>query len=293
MTPSGRDDEPVFAPTHRDYDRTRQRIQQRRKSKTRVVALAASGAAVAGIAAVGVSLSGGSTLVLEQNQPARGATASSPAVIAAASTPAAANSGGPALSRGNASTAHAAHSVPGPTLPPQAGSPQPRSTPRPAEAGVTRSYSGDSSGGVHVGGTTCNGQVGGSQTHTQDTFCADGYASETKVDAQRRVPIRSSVCENKAELSSASLSFNTEREVDYAVYRGSTLIWRWSAGRPAARSVRHSLAIDPGECWSWQTSWRAVDADGRSLHGDFVLETTSYAKELKPFYNPVRYRFSL
>jgi hypothetical protein len=294
MTPNGRDDEPVFAPTPQDYDMTRQRIRQRRKSKGRAVAIAAGGAAVAGIAALAVSLGGGSTLVLEQNQPAGGGTTAP--TVAAPAPPVVTASRGPAASVGVAggrSATPVASASPGSTLPPPVGSPQPQATTRPAEAGVTRSYSGDSNGGVHVGGTTCNDQVGDSGTHTQDTFCADGFASETRVDAQRRVPITSSVCENKGELSSRSLSFDTEREVDYAVYSGSTLVWRWSAGRPEPSSGRHDLAVDPGECWTWRTSWRAVDAQGRALHGDFILKTTSYAKELDPHYNPITYRFSL
>jgi hypothetical protein len=241
---------------------------------------------------------GGSTAeVLRQNQPAGGGSAPPDATAPAAPTSlrSAASTdanGSNTVTQPGAGSRTQAVPAPTPDLPPVHQSPTGRATPTPraSKGDITRSYSKNNQG---AGKTFCSGQVGGSQTHAQDTFCGDGYASETAIDAEHRVPLQSYVCESAGEIGSKSLTFDTSREVDYAIYQGSTLIWRWSSGKPAATRPGHSLAIDPGECWFWKTTWRAVDSHGRARHGSFVLRTTSYAKELTSVYNPSSYSFTL
>ncbi len=282
---------PTFAPTAQDYRETLERIGRRRKGKAKTVGMAAGGVTFAGLIVAVLTMGGGTADLLQQEQPAGGGIVQLSASPRATASPGASTSSSGA---GNGGAATQTSPTPGltarPNLPPPVGSATSRPTPQPAEAGITRTYSRDDQG---AGITFCNGQVGGSQTHTQDTFCGDGTVSEKAIDAQRRVPIQSNVCENGAELGSKNLSFDTDREVDYAIYQGSTLIWRWSAGRPPGTTPGHSLATDPGECWYWSTSWRAVDRQGKALHGNFVLKTTSYAKELKSFYNPSSDSFTL
>jgi hypothetical protein len=285
---SGDANGPTFVPTAEDYRATVERIRLRRRGKARTAGVAVAGGVLAAVMVVVIGAGGGGTAsVLRQEQPGAAGTGVS-AAPQDVTAPDVASSPGPPVA---VIPSHSSPTTAPTALPPPVGSPAARPTPRPAEPGITRSY--DGSAGVTVGGSLCNGQVGGSQTHTEDSFCASTSASEADADSRRRVPIQSSVCENKAELNSTVLSFNTSREVDYAIYQGSRLVWRWSAGRPAATAPGHTLAIDPGQCWTWQTTWRAVDARGVALHGDFVLKATSSAKELKAVYNPSSYSFTL
>ena len=287
---------PMFVPTDADYRITLERIRQRRRTKVKAAVLAAGGATVAGLVAAILSLGGGGTsAVLQQEQPASGGS-SRPSSSPPGTAPTPGASPGPQA--GNATAAGAATrltpapSTTGlPNVPPPVGRATPTAKPQPTQAGVTRSYTGTSNGAAV---TVCNGPDSGrTQAPNRDTFCAGGYASPTAVDRQRRVPIQSSVCENRSEINSKKLTFETDRVVDYPIYQGSSLIWRWSAGGPAAKRPGHSLAIDPGQCWEWLTTWRAVDDHGEALHGKFVLKSTSFAKEVTSAYNPITYNFTL
>ncbi|MBK5307172.1 MAG: hypothetical protein JJD92_10835 [Frankiaceae bacterium] len=57
------------------------------------------------------------------------------------------------------------------------------------------------------------------------------------------------------------LSYETAREIDISLRQAGEDVWRWSAGRHFADTA-HSVALPVGECLTWSTPWREVDAKG-------------------------------
>lgn len=179
-----------------------------------------------------------------------------------------------------------------PPLPPPVGpSPTPRPSPKPGEAGMTRTYSGDNPPTVQVGtANLCTTRLGPSAAGS-DPYCAEGATDAP--DVHGRVPIYGNTCRSGDQVSDGQLSFPTTREMDFAVFQNGKLIWRWSAGRPAAKKQPHTLAVERGRCWVWETQWRAVDSKGKPRRGDFVLRTYAYATELMDSYRETDYQFTL
>ncbi|MDX6226054.1 MAG: hypothetical protein QOE64_2430, partial [Frankiales bacterium] len=140
-------------------------------------------------------------------------------------------------------------------------------------------------------GQMCGTQVG--TATSEDRYCATPVADTGAIDAQGRLPVRVRVCEDKSYVQPGTLSFGSTREADFAVYQGSRLVWRWSAGRPPSTSQPHGYAVDSGECWTWWTTWRAVDSQGRRLHGDFVLRAFAYPRELAGKYRTTQVGFTI
>lgn len=167
-------------------------------------------------------------------------------------------------------------------------SPTPRATPRPAEQGVTRTYDGGAT--VQVGGRMCTTRVGVGGPSGQTQWC--GWVSVGERDGRNRVPVQVRACLDQTYAVSYPLTFARDREADFAVVReGGAQLWRWSSGRAAPRSAPHQLTTDPGRCWTWATTWRAVDAKGRALSGTFVLRGWVYASEVER-YLPFEQRFT-
>jgi hypothetical protein len=86
------------------------------------------------------------------------------------------------------------------------------------------------------------------------------------------------VCSAKAEL--ATLHFANRNEVDFAVYQGTRLLWRWSQWHPQSAGP-HAITVAPATCSQWTFDWPAVDSRGIPLtKGSYTLRTTFFADEL-------------
>jgi hypothetical protein len=78
----------------------------------------------------------------------------------------------------------------------------------------------------------------------------------------------------------SQFTFATSQEVDLAIYRGHTLIWRWSATQHFHQDM-HALSLASGSSYDWTTSWHATDIRGRPLpHGNYSVVGTILAREL-------------
>lgn len=178
-----------------------------------------------------------------------------------------------------------------PPLPPPVGpSPKPSPSPKPGEAGMTRTYSGDTPPTVQIGtANMCATRIG--TPSGSDAYCAAGATQSA--DAQGRVPIYGNTCRSGDQVTDGQLSFGTTREMDFAVFQKGKLVWRWSTGRATPTKYAHSLAVERGQCWVWETQWRAVDGAGKPRRGDFVLRTYAYANELMDTYRQTDHQFTL
>jgi len=91
--------------------------------------------------------------------------------------------------------------------------------------------------------------------------------------------LTSYVCNEDA--SDADLVFQTTNEVDFAIGKGRTELWRWSRWH-APRDHRHTLRITPGSCTNWDFVWTGVDASGETLKpGDYDLTVSFLTDPLK------------
>jgi hypothetical protein len=146
------------------------------------------------------------------------------------------------------------------------GSARPAAAAKPYSAGkITRS----DSLGYLPGDYNCPVN-GGAQT-----FCPYSSASSYSAGVYE---LFAEVCSTKAH--DALLHFGQSNEVDFAVYKGSTLVWQWSRWHPA-RDAPHTATVTTGGCLSWTFDWTAVNFQGKKLPaGDYTLETTFLADEL-------------
>lgn len=88
------------------------------------------------------------------------------------------------------------------------------------------------------------------------------------------------------------LHFTGRNDLDFAIYRGTTQVWRWSQWHPDG-GAPHTLALDTGECIIWMLNWTGVDAHGAPLPaGRYTLRTTFLARELSGR-NALNYEFDL
>ena len=67
----------------------------------------------------------------------------------------------------------------------------------------------------------------------------------------------------------------------FGLPRGTKCVWACSSGRAGALRTPHTLGIDPGRCWTWASTGRAVVSHGHPLTGDFRVEASWYAEEFK------------
>lgn len=80
--------------------------------------------------------------------------------------------------------------------------------------------------------------------------------------------------------SDGTLSFDSTREVDLSVQRGSDTVWEWAKARPGTPDS-HQLATPANGCWTWSLVWPGVDQSGGAAgHGSFTLVAQSTAHEL-------------
>lgn len=80
-------------------------------------------------------------------------------------------------------------------------------------------------------------------------------------------------CRNETG-SQDSLNFATSQEVDIEILTTSgKRIWRWSDGVRFTKQP-HSLAVQPGGCYTWTTTWTPRLPSGDPLpHGDYTIRT--------------------
>ena len=109
------------------------------------------------------------------------------------------------------------------------------------------------------------------------TLCP--YTSAAPVyNTQSLYQFYSDICSAKA--STTVLHYASSNEVDYAVYRGTKQVWRWSSWHTATQTP-HPLALQTGSCSTWTFNWTGVDAFGNKVaKGDYTLETTFLPAEL-------------
>jgi predicted lipoprotein with Yx(FWY)xxD motif len=78
-----------------------------------------------------------------------------------------------------------------------------------------------------------------------------------------------------------TLTFDSTREVDFAVTRGGKTIWTWSHDHPGSAS-QHTLSAAADGCWVWSLVWPGVTQAGRSVgEGAYTLVATTTAQELQ------------
>jgi hypothetical protein len=132
------------------------------------------------------------------------------------------------------------------------------------------------SGTSFCAGTTTNDDSG---THSTVNWCHSAQVGKTAAGHD----LVDELCRDGS--SGNTLSFDTSREVDLLVLRGSTVVWRWSTDHPAVHQP-HQLAVEADHCWRWTAHWTDVDANGKRLPGgDYVLRVVSEAPEMTA--NPV------
>ena len=176
-----------------------------------------------------------------------------------------------------------------------AGAPQDLSSEAPAPAAAPavdsrmhRDYDPNHATVELTSGQLCTTHAG--TTTGDDPYCAIPGATTRKPGV---VEVSVLMCRDGSQVSDGTLTFDSDREVDFAVYRGSALLWRWSDDQPAAASNHHVRAVARGKCWVWWTQWAAVDDQGRPLTGTVTVRATSNAAELAPDYRTTDYEYTL
>jgi hypothetical protein len=133
-----------------------------------------------------------------------------------------------------------------------------------------RTYSGSGSQ------TVCGGIVAGAGPPTNPHYCG-GLDAASSAAGTISFDLAGTL---DAASRPSQFTFPTSQEVDLAIYRGHTLIWRWSATQRFSADA-HALALASGSSYDWTTSWHATDRSGRPLpHGDYRVVGTILAREL-------------
>jgi hypothetical protein len=85
------------------------------------------------------------------------------------------------------------------------------------------------------------------------------------------------VCRSMAK-NAAPLTFATAQEVDFqiATAKGSKKLWTWSTGH-RFRSSKHTLQVDTGRCFDWQTTWTWTDDRGKPVPPGQTLRLTAWS----------------
>lgn len=90
--------------------------------------------------------------------------------------------------------------------------------------------------------------------------------------------LHADVC--SADANRDALHFPGQREVDFTVRRGGTVVWRWSTWHPD-NGPAHLRALSAGSCVAWSFVWTQVDRDGDPLPpGAYTLQARFEADEL-------------
>jgi hypothetical protein len=104
-------------------------------------------------------------------------------------------------------------------------------------------------------------------------------ATTRQIDGGVRLQIQA--CRD--DTSGGTLSYQTAREVDLTVKRGSATVWDWGRDHPD-RPGTHQLTAAADGCWNWAVDWPAVTQTGGSAgHGTFTFVGTAMASELSGF----------
>lgn len=104
------------------------------------------------------------------------------------------------------------------------------------------------------------------QQERQRALCTDVYAGS---DTDGNMSLTAEIC--NVGTATELLSYGTARELDLAVRRAGTQVWRWSLGRNFS-ATRHDLTVGAQECIVWTTTWRLVDSQGRRVQaGDYEV----------------------
>ena len=151
-----------------------------------------------------------------------------------------------------------------------------------------RAYDPDHATVELTSGQLCTTHTGASTGN--DPYCAIAGATTRKPGV---VEVSVLMCRDGSQVGDGTLTFDSDREVDFAVYRGSALLWRWSDSQDPASASHHVRAVARGKCWVWWTQWAAVDDKGHPLTGTVTVRATSNASEVAPTYRTTDYEYTL
>lgn len=113
------------------------------------------------------------------------------------------------------------------------------------------------------------------QQERQGGLCTDVFASQSGTNT---MSITAEIC--NVGTATELLSFDTARELDLSIRKGSQEVWRWSLGRQFA-ATPHELTVGTQECMVWTTDWAQVDAHGVPVKaGDYSLVADLDADEV-------------
>jgi hypothetical protein len=113
---------------------------------------------------------------------------------------------------------------------------------------------------------------------TEDATALCPYASVGSGPKQGTYQFYSEV--GSARTSTTSLHFAGRNEVDYAVYKGTTEVWRWSRWHPDG-GVPHTVIIAAGNYCMWSFDWTGVDFTGKRVPpGTYTMRVEFLADEL-------------
>lgn len=85
------------------------------------------------------------------------------------------------------------------------------------------------------------------------------------------------------DTSGGTLTYQSAREVDFAVKQGGSTLWDWGRAHPDSPGA-HQLIASADGCWNWAVDWPATTQNGKSAgHGTFTFVGTTAAGELSGF----------
>lgn len=274
-------------------DGFRRAFAQGRERRRRRIALGSSAGALT-LSAVLLGLttisSGGPSVLMQADQPTAAPTATSTA------TPTSAPSAepGPTASAEPAAGAtespaptSAATSQPNPEGAPVPGDPEtsgPETGPelrRPASEPVRRDYDSpvprsDANGAEGPGYTMCSLDSSERPSNSQARWCGSAEVLTSNSPSGPAVDLKHRIC-RASDGDQPVLHFGSSQEVEYEVWRGGALLWRWSDGA-AVSPEAHELPAEPGACYDWRTRF----ATGDLATGEYLLRTWVTAAELGP-----------
>lgn len=100
------------------------------------------------------------------------------------------------------------------------------------------------------------------------SLCLSSRASQQKNGS---VVLTYTACQRQPSLADAVLTFETGKEVDFAIKKNGRVVWQWSTGQRFAPGVR-KVVIDRTACAQWRTRWTGVLDDGtRVPPGEYEL----------------------
>jgi Intracellular proteinase inhibitor len=272
-------------------DGFRRAFAQGRERRRRRIALGGSAGALS-LSAVVLGLttitSSGPSLLMQAEQPTATPTTTTTPTSAPSTEPGPSASAEPGAG-GSESPAptSAATSQPDPAGTPMPGDPEtstPESVPaptRPSSQPVRRDYDSpvprsNVNGAEGPGYTMCGLDSAERPSNSQARWCGSAEVLATGGGSGSAVDLKHRIC-RASDGDQPALHFESSQEVEYEVWRGGALLWRWSDGA-AVTPDAHELPAEPGACYDWRTRF----ATGDLAAGEYLLRTWVTAAELGP-----------